>query len=249
MKSLEVFEENIKSTDLFTARIHAISTYLKPKKPEEYPKTIPAEVIKFVSFDESHFDKIFESGFIGLFANFEYFMYEFLRELYTKYPKAIPSEKTIKAEDVLQFNSYKSVRDFLIDTIAIENSYDLEIWNNTAQKLFNIKPISDDVKVRIMIMNSMRNLLLHSGGHWNSKAFKDSRKIEKVLYAGKSTGKAKKGISQKQAFKTGKSALTPQIAYSTTIQCFRDIIKDIKSQVEKKNKRKSKTDSLGSTNA
>lgn len=237
MKSLEVFEENIKSTDLFTARIHAISTYLKPRKPEEYPKKIPPEVIKFVSFDETHFEKIFESGFIGLFANFEYFMYEFLRELYSKYPKAIPTEKTIKAEDVLQFKNYKSVRKFLIDSIAIENSYDLETWNNTSQRLFNIKPISDDVKVRLTIMNSMRNLFLHSGGHWNSKAFKDSRKIEKALNPMTDAGKSKNKLSKKQLFSTAKSALTPQIAYSTTLQCFRDIIKDIKSQVEKKNKR------------
>src|ERR1035437_1145451 len=242
MKSLEVFEENLNSTDIFTARLHAISTYLKPKKPHEYPKTIPSDIIKFVSFDESHFDKIFESGFIGLFANFEYFMYEFLKELYTKYPKAITIEKTIKIEDGLQFKSYKSVRDFLIDSIAIENSYNLEVWNNTAQKLFNIKPISDNIRIKLMIMNSMRNLFLHSGGHWNSRAFKDSRKIEKNLISVNSSEKSLKKLSQKQVFNTGKSALTPQTAYTTTIECLREIIKDIKLQIEKsKRKKKLKT--------
>lgn len=239
MKSIEVFEENIKATDLFTARIHAISTFVK-QKPEELPKTLPPEIIKFVSFDESHFDKIFETGFIGQFANFEYFMYEFLKELYKKHPKAIPSDKTVKAEDVLQFNSYKSIRDFLIDAIAIENSYDLEVWNNTVQKLFNIKPISDEVKVRLMIMNSMRNLFLHSGGHWNSKALKDSRKIEKTLNSGKTNSKTKDRVSKKKTFNTSKSALTAQTAYITTMKCFHDIIKDIKSQIEKKNNRVNK---------
>ena len=221
MKSLTVFEENIKSTDIFTARIHAMSTYLKPAKPDEYPKTLPPRIIKFVTFDDSHFEKIFESGFIGLFANFEYFMYEFLKELYTKFPNAIPAEKTIKVEDVLQFKSYKNVREFLIDSIAIENSYDLEIWNNTVQKLFNIKPIPDDVKVRMMILNSMRNLYLHSGGHWNSKALRDLRKIDKAYI----TENSKRKVVKKRVFTTAKSDLTPEIAYSTFIHCLRKLSK------------------------
>jgi hypothetical protein len=188
-------------------------------------------------FDEAHFEKIFELGFIGLFANFEHFMYEFLRELYTKQPKAIPLEKTIKAEDLLQFRNYKSVKDYLIDTIAIENSYDLDTWNNTTQKLFNIKPISDDIKVRLMIMNSMRNMFLHSGGHWNSKIYKDLKKIEKAI---NSLDKTIVATSKKEVFKTSKSKLTPQLAYTTTLQCFRDILLDIKSQIEIKKVRKGK---------
>jgi hypothetical protein len=236
MKSLLAFEENLNSTDLFTARVHAMSTYLKPKRTIEYPSSIPPEIHKFLMFDEAHFEKIFELGFIALFANFEHFMYEFLKELYTKQPKAIPPEKTIKAGDLMEFKSYRNVRDYLIDTIAIENSYDIETWNNTSQKLFNIKPIPDEIRVRIMIMNSMRNMFLHSGGHWNSKIYKDKRKIERALNS-KEPIKVK---SKKEAFKTAKSALTPKTAYSTTIQCFRDIIKEIKSELDNKNNRKKK---------
>lgn len=245
MKSLQAFEENLKSTDLFTARIHAMSTYLKPKKPTEYPNSVTTDALKFVMFDDAHFEKIFELGFIGLFANFEHFMYEFLKELYTKQPKAIPPDKTIRAEDLLQFNTYKSVKEYLIDTIAIENSYEIETWNNTSQKLFNIKPVSDDIKVKLMIMNSMRNMFLHSGGHWNSKIYKDSKKIEKVI----NSVEKQINVSKKEIFNTRKSALTPQIAYSTTVQCFRDIILDIKSQIEKKDNRKKKTNESKKHNA
>ena len=237
MKSLEAFEENIKATDLFTARIHAMSTYLKPAKPESYPKTIPPSTLKFVTFDDAHFEKIFEMGFISLFANFEHFMYEFIKELYTQQPKAIPSDKTIKAEDILQFKNYKSVTEFLIDTVAIENSYDIETWNNVIHKLFNIKPISDDTKVRLLIMNSMRNMFLHSGGHWNSKVYKDSKKIEKAMGNQKTVAKK---IPKETKFRTAKSALSPQLAYSTTIECFQNIIKEIKSEIDKKNNRKRK---------
>ncbi|MBS1585883.1 MAG: hypothetical protein JSS82_10110 [Bacteroidetes bacterium] len=240
MKSLKAFEENLSSTTLFTARLHAISTYLKPKEEYKYPSTIPTEIMKFISFDDNHFDKIFETGFIALFANFEHFMYEFLKELYTKYPKAIPTERTIKAEDILEFRNYKSIREYLIDSIAIENSYDIDTWNNTIQKLFNLKPIPDDVKVRLMILNSLRNLFLHSGGHWNSKAFKDSRKIEKAFNAENIKSKANSGVSKKQSFHNAKSALTPQIAYDTAIYCFQEIIKTLNSQSDTKNRRKGK---------
>jgi hypothetical protein len=34
--------------------------------------------------------------------------------------------------------------------------------------------------------------------------------------------------------------LTPQLAYTTTLQCFRDILLDIKSQIEIKKVRKGK---------
>ena len=160
-----------------------------------------------------------------------------LKELYSKQPKAIPSDKTVKAEDILQFKNYKSVKDYLIDAISIENSYDIETWNNTSQKLFNIKPISEEIMVRLMIMNSMRNMFLHSGGHWNSKIYKDSKKIERVM---NSIDKTKVVGSKKGSFSTGKSKLTPQIAYGTTIECFRGIIADLKSQIEKKNNRDKK---------
>jgi len=93
----------------------------------------------------------------------------------------VSTEKTIKAEDILQFKNYNSVRDFLIDSIAIEYSYDLELWNNTTERLFNLKPIPAEVKGKLMILNSMRNLFLHSGGHWNSKAIKDTRKIDRII--------------------------------------------------------------------
>jgi hypothetical protein len=241
MKSLKAFEENLKSTDMFTGRIHAMSTYLKPVSRDKYPKSISPETLDLLIFDETHFEKIFEVGFIALFANFEYFMYEFLKELYLKQPLAIPNDKTVKSEDILQFSNFKSVKEFIIDSVAIENSYDLEVWNNTVSKLFNIKPISDEVKVKIMIMNSVRNMFLHSGGHWNSKVYKDSKKIERALNATKTPSEKIAKESKRQAFKTGKTALTPEIAYTTTRKCLIDIIADIKSQIEKKNNRTKRT--------
>ncbi len=234
MKSIIAFEKNLKSTDLFTARIHAMSRYLKERAPEKYPETIPSDVVKFVSWDASHYDKIFELGFIGIFANFEHFMYEFIKELYIKYPKSIPKDKLIKSEEILKFTSYKKVFENLVDAIAIENSYDIGTWNITVSKLFNIKPMSDDTKVRMMIMNSKRNMYLHSGGNWNSKIDKDSIKIEKAL---KSLPPSEDKVSDSKNSGTKKSGLTPNVVYSVTMDCLQNILKDIKEQIENKEKR------------
>ncbi len=78
----------------------------------------------------------------------------------------------------------------------------------------------------------MRNLFLHSGGHWNSKAVKDSRKINKIFSSINSDENEKKKVPQKKVFITAKSAITPKIAYSTTLECFQQIIKDTKLQIE-----------------
>ncbi len=45
----------------------------------------------------------------------------------------------------------------------------------------------------------MRNLFLHSGGHWNSKAVKDSRKINKIFSSINSDENEKKKVPQEKS--------------------------------------------------
>lgn len=132
---------------------------------------------KYVKFDRERIESIYELGYIRLFASFECFMYEFLKELYIKFPNALPKDRKIEIEYILEWPTKNSIKDFIIDHISIQNSYDFPSWEKTLEKSFNIKVFEDDVESDgFFYFNLYRNMLAHSGGKINSKVAIDFAK-------------------------------------------------------------------------
>jgi hypothetical protein len=98
--------------------------------------------------------------------------------------------------------------------------------------------MTEDIKVRMMMMSVKRNMYMHSGGKWNSKVGKDSIKIGQAMKMLPST--EKNAEDEAKAIQKPKKELPPDVCYSVTLDCLLNIIKVIKIQIEKKEKRKKK---------
>jgi hypothetical protein len=143
------------------------------KKYNEMLKKYP-----FLEYKGEKIDNIYELGFIRLFASFEAFMYEFIKELYSNHPKSLPTDKKIQISDVLRWDIGGSLHDFIIDHIAVENSYDLPTWEKNLKNTFGIDIYEDEEEKKAMeVLNMCRNMLIHSGGKINSKMARDYIKI------------------------------------------------------------------------
>jgi hypothetical protein len=128
----------------------------------------------FLEFGKDKIDSIYELGFIRLYASFEAFMYEFLKEMYIKYPKSIPIDKKISIGEIIDWKTKKSVNEFIIDHVAIENSYDLQTWERTLNNSFKIEVFNNkEQKTLFDTLNLCRNMLVHSGSKTNSKVVRD----------------------------------------------------------------------------
>ena len=183
-KSITNFRSDVKRIqDLIGGIITAIKVFEKlPEMPilsnkaNEFKKLIID--YPYLEFRQENIDNIFELGFIRVYAGFEAFMYEFLKELYKKYPKSIPLDKKIQISDILDWKTKKSVNDFIIDHVAIENSYDYSTWEKTLKNSFGIEIFEDEnIKESFITLNLCRNMLVHSGGKTNSKVLNDFNRI------------------------------------------------------------------------
>lgn len=182
-KSVKVFNDELNKTiELIQGILISSATLEKVILSRQLTKENIAHEVGLKStalldFTEEKENDIYELGFIRVFAVFESFMYDLLIEIYKKYPNSIPYERKIEVSEIINFNSKKSVIDFVIDQIAVENSYDVNIWEKTLNKSFNIYPFKDqEEKKNFMVLNVIRNMVLHSGRKMNSKAFKDTIK-------------------------------------------------------------------------
>lgn len=154
---------------------------------EEYQKQI--KKIPILNFNKEKIYCIYELGFIRLFASFEAFMYEYLKELYLKYPRSIPIDKKIQISDILEWNTKKSIQEFIVDYVAIENSYDISIWERTLKNTFGIDVFKDkEQKSLFEVVNVCRNITLHSGGKVNAIAEKEFIRIFSSFQKGKKRG-------------------------------------------------------------
>jgi hypothetical protein len=150
---------------------------MKPKA-EEFKKILATH--SFLEFGKEKIDNIYELGFIRLFASFEAFMYEFLKELYIRYPNSLPTDRKIQISDILDWKTKKSVNDFITDHIAIENSFDLKTWERTLKGSFGVSVFDNDEEEQLFnALNLCRNMIAHSGGKTNSKVVRDFKKIFK----------------------------------------------------------------------
>ena len=183
LKSLKNFKNEVEETHLL---IHALETqiiatrqllnFTKAKDRPGYDK-----FKNFLEVSETQEKKLNELGFIALFANFECFMFESLKELLNKYPNAFSSEKVAKFEDIKDFKKITEVKNYFIDSLAIQKTYDMETWANFMKEKFGIVIfLNKKDLVRFKMLSSLRNLILHSGGRTNSKFRNEMKKILKT---------------------------------------------------------------------
>ncbi len=133
---------------------------------------------EYLDFSEERIEAIYELGFIRLFAAFESFMYDYLKELYLLYPNSLPSDRKIDIGSLWSLHTQADVREFIVDQIAIEHSYEINVWENTLKNTFGIETFKDkDQKKGLLTLNLYRNMSMHAGGKFNSKTFRDIRKI------------------------------------------------------------------------
>jgi hypothetical protein len=97
-------------------------------------------------------------------------MFELLKELFRKYPTSFQSEKALKFEEIKNFDNIAEIKDYIIDSVAIEKSYDIESWETLLSKRFKIKVFKSKKSLeQIKALNSLRNIILHSGNKTNSR--------------------------------------------------------------------------------
>ncbi len=183
LKSLQNFKSEIEET--YTL-IHSLETqiiateqlleFTKAKSSPDYKK-----FQKYLEIDDKQLKKLFELGFVALFANFECFMFELLKELFKKYPTSFQSEKVLKFEDIKNFGNIDEVKDYIIDSVAVEKSYDIETWETLLSQRFKIKVFkSKKYLERIRALNALRNIILHSGSKTTSRFSKEMSKLLKT---------------------------------------------------------------------
>lgn len=167
-------------------------------KAEEFKKILSTHSsLEFshenLEFSHEKIGAIYEFGFIRLFASFEAFMCEYLKELYVRYPDSMPTDRKIQVSEILEWKTKKSVHDFIVDHIAIENTYDLLTWEKTLKNSFRIEVFKDkEQKQLFKVLNICRNMLAHSGGKTNSRVLRDFKKIFQDSDKSKGTFKIQK---------------------------------------------------------
>lgn len=179
LKSVREFKQKINKTHIFIYGLEAtigateaVLDFTKARSSPDYKK-----FKKFLEFDDSRKAYLFELGFIALFAIFESFMPNFLKELFLKFPSSLKNEKILRLEEIDDFKNIKEIKEYLADLVAIEKSYDVKNWSDCLNKKFNIKIFKTKKHLRrFLMLNSLRNLYMHAGGITNSK-FRNEMKV------------------------------------------------------------------------
>lgn len=172
LKSLSNLKMEVEETRLLVRALEAqigateqLLDFTKAKTRPDYK-----QFKKYLEINNKQISKLHELGFIALFANFECFMFEMLKELFRKYPSSFQSEKVLKFEDIKDFKKVTEVKNYLIDSVAIEKSQDIESWATFLSQRFGIEIFKTKKDLeRMKLLNALRNITLHSGGKTNSR--------------------------------------------------------------------------------
>lgn len=172
LKSVENFKNEIEETKtlIFALEIQVVATkelltFINAKTSPDYHK-----FKKHLEVSEDQLKKLYELGYVALFANFECFQFELLKDLFKKYPSSFRSEKTIKFDDIKDFENIKEIKDYFVDSLAIDKSYEVETWVKFLEQKFSIKVFKTKKElIHFRGLNSLRNIILHSGSKTNSK--------------------------------------------------------------------------------
>jgi hypothetical protein len=173
LKSIKNFKKNIKQTYIFfhglETKIIALKTFLTILNAKNNPNYKKFE--QFLEFKKKHIAYLYEVGFIALFANFESFMLDLLKDLFRKYPHSFKCEKLARFDEIEDFKNIKEVKEYFIDSLAIEKSYGgIESWTDCLGQKFRIKVFKTKKQFKLLrMLNELRNVFLHAGGKTTSK--------------------------------------------------------------------------------
>lgn len=225
--SFDNFYESSERIDEFINSILWLSGYVE-KLNESFGDSPPSKFSKkvkehsFLDSKTSKMDFLFETCFIRKFATFEAFMYEHLKELYSKYPNSIPNDKKISISEILRWRNVESIFEFVIDYMAIENSFDASIWERTLKNSFKIEIFdSKDERDTFNQLNMVRNTILHSGGKTNSKVFREYFREHGSLFT----------EIQEYKYFSGKWEYKPQELFGTFNELSNSIVKRLKKNI------------------
>jgi hypothetical protein len=192
-KELKTTKDLAKNIDRTNRVVHLIYSHTKTaqeliKNLKERDKTIKV-LPKSDLLNKKEMDYIFELGFITLYSNFEFFMYELIKELINKFPRKYESEKIIAYDEIKEFKTTKEVKEYFVDSYAINKTKTIEEWNNFLIKSFDLDIFGKNKKDYNMLcsLKEIRNLYLHSGSKTNSLFRKNMKKYTNITFPLNST--------------------------------------------------------------
>ncbi len=182
-RSVQNFKKNIKETLEYTQKIRTSMFItdklmglfesrglIRSKKEKEY-----AAILKN---DQRLEDYLFGISFINMYSHFEYFMYDFVYDLLSKYPESMENLENMGYKELAGFKSIRQLRKYLRDKAAIKNSYDLEKWKNFLENHYKIFPFKSKSDYKyILFLDNLRNDLEHSGGTLSSLTYEKLKKM------------------------------------------------------------------------
>lgn len=175
-KSVRNFKRNIKRTDKV---IHQIQYNIDASEAlVETMRDFHSRGIKTASkklmISERDLSYIYELGFIALLSNFESFMFDITKELVTKYPESLNTDKSVSIASIRDFKSISHLINFHIDAYAIEKTYSLRKWYEYLESVFNVDIFNGNKKKwnTLYILNEIRNCYMHSNSKTTSSFIK-----------------------------------------------------------------------------
>lgn len=170
-KSVKNLKRNIKKTEGFRLSIlgnltaaSAFLESLKAKEAKGYSKF--KAIFERKKLNET---QLFELCFLSLFANFECFQFDLVKEILARFPARYKSEKIATFSELEDFTSTKQIRNYFIDSYAISKSVSIPEWDKFITSSVGFSLFQNEKNLQsFLVLNSMRNVLMHSGSKTTS---------------------------------------------------------------------------------
>lgn len=179
LKAVTSLETNVKSTEELMTSIHANiigMNYFVKKSQNKSENRVKME--KTIQKSMEGIPVVFKMGFIAMYANWEYFMFDALKEIISNYPKCLNSENSIKIHEIEGVSSIDELNMYISDKFATEYSYTIDAFCGFLSKKVRLKVLLSEEKELLEMMGLIRNAYLHSGSKVNSIF---SKKMGKIL--------------------------------------------------------------------
>lgn len=186
IRSIRNLENNLKKTRLTvesfiscSAAAIAFERILTANNKHAFDKDKIGKLIKkHLDHTKVSMEDLYEMGFIKIFADFESFMYEFLLEKYLKNPAILDKNKNIEASIIWDSKSIIDLRKNIVDSAAVADSWNIEVWENVIKNKFKISIFADSRERELFLtLNEIRNAYMHSGGKASAKTIQKLRLI------------------------------------------------------------------------
>jgi|GEM_PF-4232156 len=138
-----------------------------------------AQIVKDIVKEEElrkELDFICELAFIRLYASFEAFREDLVREIFNKYPESMPTKDDIPISEIVIWKSIGSVKNFIRDRQSKKKSDSIESWVNFLKNEHKIN-IPDVIISNLKQSRFLRNIIIHSGGKLDSRRVIDAIKL------------------------------------------------------------------------